>query len=61
MKAVILESKNSPFVIKDIDKPSINDDEVLVKIKSSAFNHRDILDSKKECYAGLKYPCVLGF
>jgi len=59
MKAVILESKNAPFIIKDIDKPTINDDEVLVKIKSSAFNHRDIW-IQKGMYAGLKYPCVLG-
>ncbi|MFN8578143.1 MAG: zinc-binding dehydrogenase [Candidatus Sericytochromatia bacterium] len=59
MKAVVLEEKNAPFIIKEVDKPNINDDEVLIKIKSAAFNHRDIW-IQKGMYAGLKYPCILG-
>lgn len=59
MKALVLEAKNSPFVVKDVEKPVIGDDEVLVKIKSAAFNHRDLW-IQKGMYAGLKYPCILG-
>lgn len=59
MKAVVLEDKNLPFKIKDIEKPKINDDEVLVKIKSASFNHRDIW-IQKGMYAGLNYPSILG-
>lgn len=59
MKAVVLEEKNAPFIIKEVQKPTINDNEVLVKIKSAAFNHRDIW-IQKGMYAGLRYPCILG-
>lgn len=59
MKAVVLEEKNAPFIIKDVDKPNIDENEILVKIKSAAFNHRDIW-IQKGMYAGLKYPCILG-
>ncbi len=59
MKALILESKNTPFVIKDVEIPSLDKDDVLIKIKSVAFNHRDLW-IQKGMYGGLKYPCILG-
>lgn len=59
MKALVLEAKNAPFVIKEVEIPSLDKDEILIKIKSSAFNHRDVW-IQKGMYAGLKYPCILG-
>ena len=59
MKALVLEAKDSPFVIKEVETPSLAKDEVLIKIKSASFNHRDLW-IQKGMYAGLKYPCILG-
>ena len=59
MKALVLEAKYSPFVIKDQEIPALEKDEVLIKIHSAAFNHRDLW-IQKGMYGGLKYPCVLG-
>lgn len=59
MKAVVLKGKNEPLIIEEVPSPVCNENEVLVKLKASAFNHRDLW-IKKGMYAGLKYPCILG-
>ncbi len=59
MKAIVLENKDQPLIIKEVDDYQIGADEVLIRIKSAAFNHRDLWIQKGQ-YAGLKYPIILG-
>ncbi|MCX6164258.1 MAG: zinc-binding dehydrogenase, partial [Ignavibacteriae bacterium] len=65
MRAVILkqigkiEELKKNLVIEDIPKPEIKDDEVLIKIKYAALNHRDLWITEG-LYAGIKLPVVLG-
>jgi NADPH:quinone reductase-like Zn-dependent oxidoreductase len=65
MKAIVLknisniEELRKNLVIEDIDIPKIKQDEVLVKIKYAALNHRDLWICKG-LYAGIKLPVVLG-
>jgi zinc-binding alcohol dehydrogenase/oxidoreductase len=59
MKALVLEGIGQPLVLKEVEKPILQAGEVLVKIKSSAFNRRDYWISQGK-YAGLKFPIVLG-
>lgn len=59
MKAVVLNAKNTPLVIQEVEIPSLNEGEALVKIKAASFNRRDYWIQKGQ-YAGLKYPIVLG-
>ena len=59
MKAIILEGINQPFKYTDIPTPEIVAGEVLVKIKASAFNHRDLWIQKGQ-YGGLRFPSVQG-
>lgn len=65
MKAAILkkigkidELKNN-LVIEEIEKPQVKENEVLIKIKYAALNHRDVFITKG-LYAGIKLPIVLG-
>lgn len=65
MKAVLLkqigkiEDLRRNLVIEELSLPKINDDEVLIKIKYSSLNHRDLWITKG-LYAGIKLPVVLG-
>lgn len=59
MKAVVLKGKQEPFVIEDVKIPTLASDEVLVRVKAAAFNHRDLW-IQKGLYAGLKFPIILG-
>lgn len=59
MKAVVLEGNEKPLVFKDVENYKAEADEVIVKIKAAAFNHRDVWIQKGQ-YAGLKYPSILG-
>lgn len=59
MKAVVLtQEKQLPEFI-DIDHPVIQEDEVIVALKASALNHRDVWITKG-MYPGIKTPCVMG-
>jgi zinc-binding alcohol dehydrogenase/oxidoreductase len=59
MKAIVLEGKEQPFEIKEIEVPGLQAGQALVKIHAAAFNHRDLWIQKGQ-YAGLKYPIILG-
>jgi len=59
MKAIVLEAADKPLVLKDVEKPSIGPDEVLVQIKAAALNRRDYWITIGK-YAGIKYPSILG-
>lgn len=59
MKAIVLEGLNQPLQIKEVPRPTLSPDEVLVQIKAAALNHRDVWIQKGQ-YAGIKYPAILG-
>lgn len=59
MKAAVLEGVHQPIVIKEVPIPELQKNQVLVKLKASAFNHRDWW-IQKGLYAGLKFPIILG-
>ncbi|MFA5404078.1 MAG: zinc-binding dehydrogenase [Ignavibacteria bacterium] len=65
MRAVILkhigkiEEIKKNLIIEELPKPVIKDDDVLIKIKYAALNHRDLWITKG-LYAGIKLPVVLG-
>ncbi len=59
MKAVILEGVNQPLTIKEVSIPEVKENQALIKLKASAFNHRDWW-IQKGLYAGLKFPVILG-
>jgi len=59
MIAAVLEQVGEKIEIKEIETPILGEGEVLIEIKASAINHRDIYISKGQ-YASIKTPCVLG-
>src|SRR5579859_3406858 len=59
MRAIVLESAERPIVCKEVEKPSIAADEVLVRIEAAALNRRDYWITIGK-YAGIKYPSILG-
>ena len=59
MKALVLEAKDQPLAWKEVDKPTLQPGEVLVKIKAAALNRRDYWITIGK-YAGIKYPTILG-
>lgn len=65
MKAVMLNQTGTidklkeNLLIKDISVPSVGDNDILVKIRYAALNHRDLWITKG-LYAGIKLPVVLG-
>src|ERR1044071_2276238 len=42
MKAALFKSKDQPLVVEDIKKPRPIKDQVLIKLKYAALNHRDL-------------------
>lgn len=58
MKALVLAEDKS-LGIKDVEKPTVNKGEVLVNIKASALNHRELW-IQKGLYPGMALPCILG-
>jgi zinc-binding alcohol dehydrogenase/oxidoreductase len=58
MKAIVLEASDK-LVLKEVEKPTLNDGEVLVKIETAALNRRDYWITVGK-YAGIKYPTILG-
>src|ERR1700679_4105971 len=59
MKAMVLEAADKPLVLKEVEKPALQADEVLVQIKAAALNRRDYWITVGK-YAGIKYPSILG-
>lgn len=65
MRAVLLkqigkiEDLGKNLVFEEIEKPKISEDEILVRIKYAALNHRDLWITKG-LYAGIRLPIVLG-
>jgi zinc-binding alcohol dehydrogenase/oxidoreductase len=59
MQAAILKGINQPFVIEEMEMPNVGNNEMLIQLKCSALNHRDLWIQKGQ-YAGLQFPIVLG-
>ncbi len=59
MKAMVLESRAAPFVMRDVPTPPLNSGDVLVKLKASALNHRDYY-IQQGTYPRTKYPIIVG-
>ena len=59
MIAAVLEKINEKVIIKDVDLPELNQNEVLVRVSHAALNHRDVWLQKGQ-YAGIRTPIVLG-
>jgi NADPH:quinone reductase-like Zn-dependent oxidoreductase len=59
MQAIVLEELNQKLAVKEVETPTIADNEVLVKIHATAFNHRDLWIQKGQ-YAGIRFPIILG-
>jgi len=45
MKAIILAEYGGVLTLEDVSKPTIKDDEVLVKVKNTAVNHLDTVEA----------------
>jgi len=58
MKALVLK-KDFSLELSEISKPVISPYEVLVYLKASALNHRELW-IQKGLYPGMALPCVLG-
>jgi zinc-binding alcohol dehydrogenase/oxidoreductase len=59
MKAMVLEAVDKPLILKEVEKPVLQADEVSVQIKAAALNRRDYWITVGK-YAGIKYPSILG-
>ena len=59
MKAAVLTGLNESLQILEVPIPSLEKNEVLIKILAASINHRDIWIQKGQ-YAGIKYPTILG-
>lgn len=61
MKALILESFNTPYKLKDVEKPVADKGQVLVKIKASGINPLDLkIKAGEAAHAQAKLPAILG-
>nr|WP_263326618.1 zinc-binding dehydrogenase [Neobacillus sp. Marseille-Q6967] len=61
MKAIVLREIGGPeqYRFEEVDMPSPNDHEVLVRLRAAAFNRRDIFIRKGE-YPGIQLPSIPG-
>ena len=59
MKAVVLEGKDLPLVVRDVPKPLPTPGMAVVRIIAASLNHRDVWISIGQ-YAGIQYPLVPG-
>jgi NADPH2:quinone reductase len=61
MKALVLENFNSPYQLKEVDKPVARKGEVLVKIKASGVNPLDLkIKAGQAAHAKAILPAILG-
>ena len=58
MKALLLNQEKELNIV-DLPVPELGDHEILVKVKASALNHRELWISKG-LYPGMTLPCILG-
>ena len=58
MKAIVLTEEMN-LEMKEVEKPVAGENEVVVKINSSALNHRELWISRG-LYPGMTVPCILG-
>lgn len=59
MKAAVLHGINEPYIFQEFAMPEPKEDEVLIKVKHAALNHRDVWIQKGQ-YAGLVFPIICG-
>ncbi len=59
MKVALLTAKEKPLSITELEKPKPNSDQILVKVKAAALNHRDLWIQKGQ-YGGIVLPMVMG-
>jgi NADPH:quinone reductase-like Zn-dependent oxidoreductase len=59
MRAIYLESINSPFVLIEKEMPTAGPGEAIVQVKAAALNHRDIWIQYGR-YFTKEYPAILG-
>ncbi|MEM1135702.1 MAG: zinc-binding dehydrogenase [Bacteroidota bacterium] len=59
MKAAVLNAINQPLIIQEVVTPEPEGQEVLIQLKASALNHRDVW-IQKGLYPGMNLPCILG-
>ncbi|MCM8570558.1 alcohol dehydrogenase [Gramella jeungdoensis] len=59
MKAALIEEKGGDFVVKEIDKPSPDENEVLIKVEACGICHSDNF-VKEGAFPGIEYPRVPG-
>ena len=59
MLALQLDAPHQPAVAREIPTPRPAADEVLVRLRAAALNHRDVWIQQGQ-YAGIKLPCTLG-
>lgn len=59
MKAIILEGINQKLKYTEVQMPELSQGEVLVKLNTASFNHRDLW-IQKGLYGGLRFPSIQG-
>ncbi len=59
MKALVLTEPGKNVTFKEVSKPEILNNQVLVRIHSAALNHRDVYITQG-LYPGVKVPVILG-
>ena len=59
MKAAVIEKAGGDFIIKEVDKPSPSENEVLIKVEACGICHSDNF-VKAGGFPGLEYPRIPG-
>lgn len=59
MKAFVLKELNKPLVLEEVETPQPIHGQLLIQLKASAVNHRDVFITKG-LYAGISLPVILG-
>lgn len=59
MKSIVLEGINQRLKLQETAELMAEKNEVIVRVKAAALNHRDVWIQKGQ-YAGLKFPIILG-
>ncbi len=61
MKALILENYNTPYQLKEVEKPQAGKGQVLVRIKASGINPLDLkIQAGQAAHAQTRLPAILG-